>query len=56
MGYKSIKSIKKIIDVLVSDGKIRMTNPDKPNSSKQKYVIKEKIVRFFDIQQTGEKR
>lgn len=38
LGYKSVKSIKIIMEKLLADGRILMTNPDKPNSSKQKYV------------------
>ena len=34
-------AISKYIKPLIKDGKIEMTNPDKPNSPTQKYIIKE---------------
>lgn len=40
LGYKTVKSIKTIMDKLLAEGKIMMTNPEKPNSSKQRYIVK----------------
>lgn len=36
--YKNRRSVKKVIDKLIEKGQIMMTVPDKPNSSKQKYI------------------
>ena len=38
LGYKDKRSIRKYLNVLLSQGRISMTIPDKPNSSKQKYI------------------
>ena len=41
LGMKDRKHFKEVIlDVLFRDGLLEMTLPDKPQSSKQKYVIK----------------
>lgn len=38
LGYKDKRSVRKYLNVLLSQGRISMTIPDKPNSSKQKYI------------------
>ena len=38
LGYKDKRSVRKYFNVLLSKGWISMTVPDKPNSSKQKYI------------------
>lgn len=38
LGYKDRKSVHKYLDPLLADGSIVRTIPDKPNSSKQKYI------------------
>ena len=38
LGYKDKRSVRKHLNVLLSQGRISMTIPDKPNSSKQKYI------------------
>ena len=38
LGYKDKKTVHKYLDPLIKQGKITMTIPDKPNSSKQRYI------------------
>lgn len=38
LGFKERKSTLKYLRTLLSDGRIAMTIPDKPNSSKQRYI------------------
>ncbi len=38
LGYKDKRSARKYLDVLLAQGRIAMTIPDKPNSKNQKYV------------------
>ena len=36
--YKDKKTVRKYLDPLIEQGRVAMTLPDKPNSSKQKYI------------------
>lgn len=36
--YKDKKTVRKYLDPLIAQGRVAMTIPDKPNSSKQKYI------------------
>ena len=38
LGYKDKRTVRKILSPLLMHGRIAMTTPDKPNSSKQKYI------------------
>mgnify|MGYP002624794892 CR=1 FL=1 len=38
LGFKERKSVSKYLTPLLEQGRIAMTLPDKPNSSKQKYI------------------
>lgn len=38
LGYKERKSARRFVSPLIEQGKIEMTEPDKPNSSKQQYI------------------
>ena len=38
LGYKDKRSVRKYLNILLSQGRIAMTIPDKPNSRYQKYV------------------
>ena len=38
LGYKDKRSVRRILNPLLEEGRIAMTVPDKPNSSLQKYI------------------
>lgn len=38
LGYKDKKTVRRYLNPLIEQGRIAMTIPEKPNSSKQKYI------------------